>query len=211
MNERERWIVYPLLFFALGSALRDKFLQHVSTKELECQQLVAQQIICEDVSVRDPTKQNRIVAKLTSGTPDSTSPGEDADRFGVLLLFDSEGKELCGVTNQALSVREINCLAMKVVDPDNPARALAALASAAAPPAEQGGRPRRFGILALNNQEFGQLMGNPPPNPRGELPADGDDPPEDRPGSDSDSSTESAARGRSVGPIAGMRSEIAPQ
>ena len=24
MSERERWIVYPLLFFALGAALRDK-------------------------------------------------------------------------------------------------------------------------------------------------------------------------------------------
>src|SRR5262245_29464955 len=47
MNERERWIVYPLLFFALGAALRDKFLQHVSTKELECQRLVVKQLECD--------------------------------------------------------------------------------------------------------------------------------------------------------------------
>lgn len=176
MNERERWIVYPLLFFALGSALRDKFLQHVSTKDLECQQIVAKHIICEDLSVRDPTKRDRVVAKLTSGAPEPKA-GQSADGFGVLLLFDSEGKELCSVTNQALSVREMNCLALKVVDPDNNARALAALASAAAPPAEPGGPPRRFGVLALNNQEFGQLVGNPPPNPSGTPPAKDEQPP----------------------------------
>jgi Asp-tRNA(Asn)/Glu-tRNA(Gln) amidotransferase A subunit family amidase len=92
MNERERWIVYPLLFFALGAALRDKFLQRVTTDEL-----VAKRIVCDELDVRDPAKDGRIVARLTSGSPPGQA-GQNADRFGVLVLFDSEGRELCGVT-----------------------------------------------------------------------------------------------------------------
>ncbi len=40
MSERERWIVYPLLFLALGAALRDKLLQRTWAKSLVCEQLV---------------------------------------------------------------------------------------------------------------------------------------------------------------------------
>jgi hypothetical protein len=181
MNERERWIVYPLLFFALGASLRDKFLQHVSTKELECQRLVVKQIACEELNVTDPAKPDRIVARLFSSP--SGGNADQGERFGVLALFDSEGKELCGVTNQVLQVREINCFGLKVIDPDAPARALAALTSAAAPPEKPGDPPRRFGVLALNNQKFGRLVGVPPvdataaPSPQGsekapEAPAD---------------------------------------
>jgi hypothetical protein len=31
MTERERWIVYPLLFLALGAALRDKLVDRTTT------------------------------------------------------------------------------------------------------------------------------------------------------------------------------------
>jgi hypothetical protein len=40
MTERERWIVYPLLFLALGAALRDKLSEHTKTKSIECQELI---------------------------------------------------------------------------------------------------------------------------------------------------------------------------
>lgn len=40
MTERERWIVYPLLFLALGAALRDKLSEHTKTRRLECQELI---------------------------------------------------------------------------------------------------------------------------------------------------------------------------
>jgi len=40
MSERERWIVYPLLFLALGAALRDKLSEQTRTKHIECQELV---------------------------------------------------------------------------------------------------------------------------------------------------------------------------
>jgi hypothetical protein len=40
MTERERWIVYPLLFLALGAALRDKLSDQTRTKRIECQELI---------------------------------------------------------------------------------------------------------------------------------------------------------------------------
>ncbi len=40
MTERERWVVYPLLFLALGAALRDKLSEHTKTKTIECQELI---------------------------------------------------------------------------------------------------------------------------------------------------------------------------
>ena len=40
MSERERWIVYPLLFLALGAALRDKLSEQTRTKRIECQELI---------------------------------------------------------------------------------------------------------------------------------------------------------------------------
>src|SRR5215212_10043758 len=39
MTERERWIVYPLLFLALGAALRDKLVDRTTTKSIVCQEL----------------------------------------------------------------------------------------------------------------------------------------------------------------------------
>ena len=39
MTERERWVVYPLLFLALGAALRDKLVDRTITKSIYCQEL----------------------------------------------------------------------------------------------------------------------------------------------------------------------------
>lgn len=40
MSERERWVVYPLLFLALGAALRDKLVDRTTAKSIRCQELV---------------------------------------------------------------------------------------------------------------------------------------------------------------------------
>jgi hypothetical protein len=171
MNERERWIVYPLLFFALGAALRDKFLQRVTTDEL-----FAKHVICDELSVRDPAKDGRIVARLASGSPPG-APVQNADRFGVLALFDSEGRELCGVTNNALQVRQIGCdelfskslraqqitgdelvsKVMSVVDPLNPQRRLALLTSANS--RQPDGATRRVGSLLLTDDRGAAIFG----------------------------------------------------
>ena len=51
MTERERWIVYPLLFLALGAALRDKLFDQTRTKSLECQELT---VSAENVGGQPP-------------------------------------------------------------------------------------------------------------------------------------------------------------
>ena len=40
MSDRERWIIYPLLFLALGAALRDKLTQAVEVDRIKCKQFV---------------------------------------------------------------------------------------------------------------------------------------------------------------------------
>lgn len=39
MSDRERWIVYPLLFLALGAALRDKLAKQTRAKQIVCEQV----------------------------------------------------------------------------------------------------------------------------------------------------------------------------
>jgi hypothetical protein len=39
MSDRERWVVYPLLFLALGAALRDKLFDRTTTRSIVCQEL----------------------------------------------------------------------------------------------------------------------------------------------------------------------------
>ena len=40
MSERERWIVYPLLFLALGVALRDKLFDQTQSQRVVCETLL---------------------------------------------------------------------------------------------------------------------------------------------------------------------------
>ena len=63
MTERERWIVYPLLFLALGAALRDKLVERTTTKSIVCEQLL---IVDEESS--GPQSQ-RTLAKIGKVKP----------------------------------------------------------------------------------------------------------------------------------------------
>ena len=51
MSERERWIVYPLLFLALGASLRDKMFDMTTSRRIVCQELVVAE---DDRSGREP-------------------------------------------------------------------------------------------------------------------------------------------------------------
>lgn len=150
MNERERWIIYPLLFFALGAALRDKFTQQVTTDRLH-----AGKIFCEELQVIDSEKPDRVVAQLSSNPPQRGNP--NADRYGVFLLIDSEGKELCGVTNNQLQVSRIACNAVTITDPQNANRALALLTSATG--VNPDGSSRRLGSLILTDSDGNEQFG----------------------------------------------------
>ncbi|MEX2306394.1 MAG: hypothetical protein WD738_02305 [Pirellulales bacterium] len=75
MTERERWVVYPLLFLALGAALRDKLFDRTTTKSIVCQELT---IVDEQPLGREPI----LLARIGRGqrTAAGAPPG------GYLLL-----------------------------------------------------------------------------------------------------------------------------
>lgn len=75
MTERERWIVYPLLFLALGAALRDKLVDRTTTKSIICQELI---VVDEQPLGREPI----VLARIGGADP---SDGESA-AGGQLLL-----------------------------------------------------------------------------------------------------------------------------
>lgn len=68
MTERERWIVYPLLFLALGAALRDKLFEQTNTKKIRCQELV---VTSEDVAGQEGATLVRIgaVPRTSANSP----------------------------------------------------------------------------------------------------------------------------------------------
>ena len=78
MTERERWVVYPLLFLALGASLRDKFSSRTTSKIIECEEL---RVVEEDPTGREPT---RILAKI--GRTDPTA----SERSSGLLAVDGD-------------------------------------------------------------------------------------------------------------------------
>jgi hypothetical protein len=58
MTERERWVVYPLLFLALGAALRDKLIDRTTTKSIVCEELA---VVDQEPTTGQPS---RILAKI---------------------------------------------------------------------------------------------------------------------------------------------------
>jgi hypothetical protein len=70
MTERERWVVYPLLFLALGASLRDKLVDRTITKSIRCEELVVEE---------EPTgdQPGRVLAKIgrTESTPTKPAIG----------------------------------------------------------------------------------------------------------------------------------------
>jgi hypothetical protein len=150
MNERERWIVYPLLFFALGAALRDKFTHQVRTDDL-----YAGKVWCEELNVIDSEKPDRVVARLRSNPPERGKANQE--RFGMFVLIDSENRELCHVTNNQLFVNQIACKNLAVVDPQNPLQHLAVLTHASVRTAD--GKPQRLGSLLLTDSTGRQHFG----------------------------------------------------
>src|SRR5262249_39718806 len=64
---RERWIVYPLLFLALGVALRDKLVERTTTRTVRCEELIVE----EEATATEP---GRLIAKIGRLEPTANSP-----------------------------------------------------------------------------------------------------------------------------------------
>jgi len=90
MSERERWIVYPLLFLTLGIALRDKVIQPIAD-EVRCRRLV----------VYD--ENDRKIAEVAPMAVPLPGTGERA-HAGMLRLLDPFGLPIVSVDYEGLNV-----------------------------------------------------------------------------------------------------------
>jgi hypothetical protein len=91
MNDRERWIVYPLLFLALAVSLRDKLTQTVRAERVECRALILND------------ERGRPLLMLA---PAALAESRLEDPPQGLLLLDGEGRELTRLGAERLAPRE---------------------------------------------------------------------------------------------------------
>ena len=84
MTERERWIVYPLLFLALGAGLRDKLFDQTRTKSIECQELT----VSAEERVGHPTISLARIGAIERSPSDKTPAGQMLIN-GQLVVVDS--------------------------------------------------------------------------------------------------------------------------
>ena len=155
MSERERWIVYPLLFFALGASLRDKLLQRVDAKE----------IYCESLKIVDPHEPNKLLAELGIGRAIGGDPSQVDDRVGYLRILNGEGKEICKMASDMILHRLI-AQQLFVVDPVNQ-RPLVLVGTEAVPGMRIDGKGDPGvsfqGVIYLNNRPLGTGIRLAPP------------------------------------------------
>jgi hypothetical protein len=83
MSTRERWIVYPLLFLALGAALRDKLIGKLEIGQVICDRLESGQSDCRALIVRGP-----------NGRPVVAAGADGNSRGGAIETFSAEGMPL---------------------------------------------------------------------------------------------------------------------
>lgn len=170
MSERERWIVYPLLFFALGASVRDKLLQRVEAKEVFCESL-------KIIDQQDPTK---LFAELGFRRENNNDPTRLADRVGQLRLIDSNGKEVCEINDNML-VQRLFARQVLVIDPNM--RPLVLVGTEPVPGIVMGGGDPAVsyqGVIYLNNRPLGTGVRLAPPAVRKHSPpSDEDMPPDD--------------------------------
>lgn len=152
MSERERWIVYPLLLFALGAAVRDKLMQRIESKEIRC----------ESLQIVDHQAPDVPLAELTFKRAVNSDPTQLADRVGSLMLRDSDGNEVCDIGNN-LVVGSVVARQLRIIDPNLKAPVIAM--TEPQPTLASGGAdsPVSYqGVIYLNNQ---RLVGRLAPRP----------------------------------------------
>ena len=78
MSERERWIVYPLLFLALGAALRDKIFNLTQSQTVVCESLGANTIDADRIRVRYLAADHIVSGgqAVNPGAPATVSPAQ---------------------------------------------------------------------------------------------------------------------------------------
>lgn len=152
MSERERWIIYPLLFFALGAAVRDKILHRVDAKEIYCESLMI-------VDQQNPTA--KPLAELGIQRARPNDPNQLADSVGLLRLVNSDGQEVCRIDQNAILPRVIS-KRLDIVDASGQQRAVATTEPATRILTPDGGETMTSqGVIYLNNQKLGIRLAPP--------------------------------------------------
>ncbi|MGA2798213.1 MAG: hypothetical protein ABSE63_11580 [Thermoguttaceae bacterium] len=106
MTDRERWIVYPLVFLTLGIALRNQFLptRQFGAVDLRAGEISAQKIICNDLEVRQTGACNQLQCEQfkfdealgkhirTLGLTESVLLKAGEAEFVKMLIVNTQGK-----------------------------------------------------------------------------------------------------------------------
>lgn len=69
MSERERWIVYPLLFLALGAALRDKLIKQTTSDKVICEELWCERVNCGTLLTQQGQRMTPVLSGGTLSVP----------------------------------------------------------------------------------------------------------------------------------------------
>lgn len=170
MSERERWIVYPLLLFALGAAVRDKLIDRVESKEIRCERL-------QIVDQQDPTTP---LAELGFKRAINNDPTQLADRVGALTLLDSDGHRICDIATDVIASGRVLSRQLVIMDPNSQPLVVAATEPQPAFGMGQGEAGVSYqGVIYLNNQRLGIRLA-PPANQRPAGAAPGNVPPDNQ-------------------------------
>jgi len=106
MTDRERWIIYPLVFLTLGIALRNQFLptRRFEAVDLKAGEISAQKIICNDLVVRQTGACNQLQSEQfqfnealgkhirTLGLTECVQLNAGEAEFGKMLIVNAQGK-----------------------------------------------------------------------------------------------------------------------
>ena len=134
MTDRERWTIYPLLFLALGIAVKDKIFREVTTDNV-----LAKKMQCNSLIVTDPQGAEQV---LITATPN----GGLIRTRGAMAIVDHSGREqvLLSSTSNGGLIRTRGAVA--IVDESGHEQALLSSVNGS-------GFIRSRGTLAVTDQE----------------------------------------------------------
>lgn len=103
MSNRERWIIYPLLFLALGTSLKSKITRTLTVDEVRCRTLIAEQRVwCKT-----------LIAKQRPG---QSGPSDEAGNHVIIGLMETKsGENIRNVTGVFLVDPEGNIFPVRSV------------------------------------------------------------------------------------------------
>jgi hypothetical protein len=179
MTDRERWIVYPLVFLTLGIALRNQFLptRRFGAVDLQAGEISAQKITCNELEIREKgvCKQqfqcqqfqfNEALGKhiRTLGLTESAQLKATEAEFGAMLIVNTQGKPVVVVgadkNTQAGVIQTMNSsglLPLVQLRPTESGGAVTAIGQRGNVLVEMGQEGQNFGVFARLPQS-GQIV-----------------------------------------------------